>query len=79
MIHRDAEWWLAKAKKEGDYPVEVPYSGTPCLCGERREEDCTPGDCQSARMQNARKLILNLLITVGKPLSRPKYAKYGIW
>lgn len=45
MINRDAEWWLAKAKNEGDYPVEVPYSGAPCLCGERREEDCKPNDC----------------------------------
>lgn len=46
MIDKDAEWWLAMAKKEGDYPVEVPYSGTPCLCGERREEDCNPRDCE---------------------------------
>ena len=40
-IDKDAEWWLAMAKKEGDYPVEVP-----CLCGTRREEDCNPSDCE---------------------------------
>lgn len=45
-IDKDTEWWLEMAKKEGDYPVGVPYSGTPCLCGARREEDCSPSDCE---------------------------------
>lgn len=48
-IDKDADWWLNMAKKEGDYPVEVPYSGTPCLCGARREEDRNPSDCERPR------------------------------
>lgn len=28
--------------------MDNPYSGTPCLCGERREEDCTAEDCEAS-------------------------------
>lgn len=28
-------------------PSEAPDSGTPCLCGAGREEDCTPADCEA--------------------------------
>lgn len=77
-IDKDAEWWLEMAKKEGDYAIEVPYSGTPCLCGKRREEDCDTATCGESPVkgQKPKHLLRCACCGEAEPQNGWSYAAY---